>query len=103
MQYVSRHSTAARRGQPSRLLPQTTSEYAPRYTSAIAGLPSLGGGDLALPATYRVTLPTSAAPVPARPARRDVASGLGRALVGLGMGSMAGLSLGALICAAIVG
>lgn len=105
MQYVSRHSSAARRSQARPLLQPPVDSFSPRYASAVAGLPSLGGGDFALPATYRLTRPVATVPTMAAPAPRRAAesSGMERVLLGLGMGSTAGLTLGAWLCSAIFG
>jgi hypothetical protein len=105
MQYISKHSSAARRSLQPRTLLQPVAEYsAPRYASAVAGLPSLGGGDFELPVTYRISRPVAAAPAntvaPRRPAET---SSTGGTLLGLSLGWTAGLTLGAMICSAILG
>ena len=92
MQYVSCHSSAAR-------LSQRRAEMLPR-THAFAGLPSLPSDDFSFRAAPRLT-PTAA---PVRLARRT-ARPMDRigTIVALAIGSTLGLSLGTLVCSAIVG
>ena len=101
MQYVSRHSSAARRNSQTRMLLQPLpSDTRARYASVVAGLPSLGGGDFVLPAPYRLGSPAAPKAAAARPARptADKPQDAARALFGLGIGSTIGLCIGALLC-----
>jgi hypothetical protein len=101
VQYVSRHSSAARRNSQTRMLLQPLpSDTRARYASVVAGLPSLGGGDFVLPAPYRLGTPTTpkAAAAPTIRPLADKPMDTARALFGLGIGSTVGLCVGALLC-----
>ena len=96
MQYVSRHSSSARRAGAQPLLQPLATLGGPRAAFAAAGLPSLASDTFVMPAPPRA--PRAAAAL--TPTRRTVyrpTSPTGVAL-SLGFGSTFGMLLGALLC-----
>ena len=103
-QYISRHSSNARRSQPFMLVQPVPGYLGPAHAAAAATLPALGGDDFVLPGTFRPSAP-KAAPVRRSAVRRAAARPVEivRTALGVGLGSTLGLSLGVLLCSAILG
>jgi hypothetical protein len=103
MQYVSRHSSSARRAGSQPLLQPIATLGGQHAAFAAAGLPSLSADTFAMPALPRlpraeaVDVPGAAA---VRPTRRAVSRPTNptRFALSLGVGSTMGMLLGALLC-----
>jgi hypothetical protein len=98
MQYVSRHSSSARRTGSQPLLQPLATLGGPRAAFAAAGLPSLTSETFAMPSLPRA--PRASAVAVASPTRRTVSRPTSptRVALSLGVGSTFGMLLGALLC-----